>query len=82
MKALILAAALSGHYCGTDVPYDVDVQGDTFRIVKAQSVEECSISDEIVSCPQSHSMYAREENGDLVISWAGLKMPIVMPKCE
>lgn len=82
MKSLLVAALLSGNYCGADVPWDVEVDGSALVIERGTRLEECSIKGGKVACPDSHDMTATMDGDSLVLDWEGLTIPVTLEPCE
>lgn len=82
MKTLLVAALLSGQYCGTDVPYDFIIVDDVLAIRTHKGLEECRFDGQRAACPASHDMNIdTDDGGNLVATWDGLDIPVVMPPC-
>ena len=81
MKALLIAALVSGNYCGVDVPWDAEVQDTGVIIENSAGLEWCDLKGNKLACPTSHDMTATMDGKNLVLDWDGLTMPVTLEPC-
>lgn len=81
MKALLVAALMSGNYCGVDVPWDAEVQETGVIIENSVGLEWCDLKGNKLACPTSYDMIASMDGENLVLTWKGLSMPVTLEPC-